>query len=98
MMAPAIHPSSKPCALPMPKRAIPMVAIVVHELPVITDTNAQIMQVEARKKIRMDNLHTIIYKGRYHPLIIHVPLKAPIINRIMIAVATPEMLLVMASS
>ena len=29
---------------------------------------------------------------------IHVPLKAPIINRIMIAVATPEMLLVMASS
>ena len=34
----------------MPKRAIPMVAIVVHELPVITDTNAQIMQVEVRKK------------------------------------------------
>lgn len=51
MMAPAIHPSENPCALPMPSRAMPMVAIVVYELPVITDTKAQIMHVEARKKL-----------------------------------------------
>lgn len=39
----------KTLCLTYAQRAIPMVAIVVHELPVITDTNAQIMQVEARK-------------------------------------------------
>ena len=51
MIAPAIHPSSYPCALPIPSRAIPMVAMVVHELPVITDTIAQITQVETKKKV-----------------------------------------------
>ena len=51
MIAPAIHPSSKPCAFPIPINAIPMVAIVVHELPVITEINAQMMQVDARKKL-----------------------------------------------
>ena len=50
MMAPAIQPSLKPCALPMPIKAIPIVAIVVHELPVITEISAQMMQVDARKK------------------------------------------------
>ena len=49
-MAPAIQPSSNPCAFPIPKRAMPMVAIVVHELHVMIDTNAQMMQVEVRKK------------------------------------------------
>ena len=34
-MAPAIHPSSTPNALPIPNNAIPIVAMVVHELPVI---------------------------------------------------------------
>lgn len=48
-MAPAIQPSSNPCALPMPIRAMPMVAIVVHELPVMTDTTAQIAQHDTRK-------------------------------------------------
>ena len=51
IMAPAIQPSSKPCAFPIPIRAIPMVAMVVHELPVITEINAQMMQVDARKKL-----------------------------------------------
>ncbi len=51
MMAPAIHPSAKPCALPMPMSAMPMVAMVVHELPVMTDTSAQMMHVEAKKKL-----------------------------------------------
>jgi len=50
IMAPAIQPSLNPCALPIPIRAIPIVAIVVHELPVITEINAQMMQVDARKK------------------------------------------------
>ena len=50
-MAPAIHPSLNPCALPIPIKAIPIVAIVVHELPVITETKAQIIHVEARKKL-----------------------------------------------
>ena len=50
MMAPAMMPSSNPCALPIPIRAIPIVAMVVHELPVITDTSMHIMHDEARKK------------------------------------------------
>ena len=48
IMAPAIIPSEKPSALPMPIRATPMVAIVVHELPVIRDTMAQMMQAVIR--------------------------------------------------
>ena len=49
MMAPATHPSEKPIAWPMPMSATPMVAIVVHELPVISDTPAQ-MRHEATRK------------------------------------------------
>ena len=42
--------SPKPCAFPIPISAMPIVAMVVHELPVMTDTTAQIMQVDTRKK------------------------------------------------
>lgn len=48
-MAPAIHPSSNPCARPMPMRAMPMVAMVVHELPVMTLTMALMMQEDTKK-------------------------------------------------
>ena len=48
-MAPAVHPSLKPSALPIPIKATPMVATVVHELPVITDTRALIRQLVMRK-------------------------------------------------
>lgn len=48
IMAPAIQPSSNPWARPMPMRAMPMVAMVVHELPVMTLTMADMMQVEAK--------------------------------------------------
>ena len=41
-------PSLKPWAFPMPIRATPMVAMVVQELPVITDTNAQMTQAVRR--------------------------------------------------
>ena len=57
MIAPATHPVAKPCASPIPIKAIPIVAMVVHELPVITDTTAQITQQEARKKLGWINLH-----------------------------------------
>lgn len=49
IIAPAIHPSLNPCALPIPISAIPIVAIVVHELPVMTEISAQMIQVDARK-------------------------------------------------
>ena len=48
MIAPAITPSLNPSAFPMPSRATPMVAIVVQELPIISDTNAQITQAVTR--------------------------------------------------
>ena len=48
-MAPATSPSLNPCARPMPMRAMPMVAMVVQDEPVITLTSAQITQDEARK-------------------------------------------------
>ena len=50
MIAPAIHPVEKPCASPMPTKAMPMVAIVVHELPVITDAMLQSTQQATKKK------------------------------------------------
>ena len=51
IMAPAIHPEENPCASPIPIKAIPIVAIVVHELPVITETMQQIKQVDTKKKL-----------------------------------------------
>ena len=52
---PAIIPSENPIDFPIPKRAIPIVAIVDHELPEAMDTIAQIMQ-EANKKISGFNI------------------------------------------
>ena len=49
MMAPATQPSGNPIARPMPISATPMVAMVVHELPVISDTPAQMTEVATRK-------------------------------------------------
>ena len=49
MMAPAIQPGSYPCAVPMPTRATPTVAMVVQELPVITAIRAEMAQVAKRK-------------------------------------------------
>lgn len=47
-MAPAVQPGSKPWAVPIPMRATPIVAIVVHELPVMTDIRALIAHAAAR--------------------------------------------------
>ncbi|OPZ56577.1 MAG: hypothetical protein BWY89_01060 [Bacteroidetes bacterium ADurb.BinA012] len=41
MIAPAIIASLNPRAFPIPSSATPMVATVDHELPVLTDTRAQ---------------------------------------------------------
>ena len=49
MMAPATIPSENPSALPMPISATPIVAMVVQELPTITDTSAQMAQADSRK-------------------------------------------------
>ena len=50
-MAPAIMPSLKPCALPIPINATPIVAMVVHELPIITEMKAQIIHAVTRKTL-----------------------------------------------
>ena len=42
MMAPAIHPSLSPEAVPMPTRATPTVPTVPHELPVASESKPQI--------------------------------------------------------
>ena len=52
MIEPAIHPSSKPCALPIPINATPMVATVVHEEPIIKLTNAHNKLLLTKKEIR----------------------------------------------
>lgn len=98
MIAPAIQPSSNPCALPILINAIPIVAIVVHELPVMTEISTQIMQVDARKKTWVDNLHSIIKQRRHYTA--NHPDTAERTNnqRIMIAVVTPATLFVIASS
>ena len=43
IIAPAIQPSSKPKARPIPISATPIVAIVVHDEPVKSDMTAQMM-------------------------------------------------------
>lgn len=43
-----------------------MVAMVVHELPVMTLTMADMMQVEAKKYIGVYNLYAIIDERRHH--------------------------------
>ena len=49
IIAPAVQPADYPCAVPMPRSAIPTVATVVHELPVMSDTNAHIRHAINRK-------------------------------------------------
>ena len=48
-MAPAVQAGDISSALPIPINATPIVATVVQELPVITDTMAQMIQVVIRK-------------------------------------------------
>ena len=50
IIAPAINPIGKPRAFPIPNNAIPIVAIVLHELPVAKDTIAEIIAVANKKK------------------------------------------------
>ena len=48
MMAPAVQPILYPWAVPIPISAMPMVAMVVHELPVTSDTRALMRQAMKR--------------------------------------------------
>ncbi len=48
MMAPAIQPGEKPSRVPIPMKATPMVAMVVQELPVSIDMNAQTQHAVSR--------------------------------------------------
>ena len=50
IIAPPINPGGSPKALPVPKSAMPTVAIVLHELPVANETIAVIIAV-ANKNI-----------------------------------------------
>ena len=49
IIAPAMTPSLNPSAFPIPSKATPIVAIVVHELPIIKETKAQMTQAVRRK-------------------------------------------------
>ena len=48
-MDPAVHASLAPKACPMPSKATPMVAIVVHDEPDSSDTSAQMTHDDTRK-------------------------------------------------
>lgn len=50
IMAPAVNASGTLSALPMPSKAMPIVAIVVHDVPVMSDTKAEMMQAHGRKR------------------------------------------------
>ena len=50
MIAPALHGAGTPSAVPIPKSATPIVATVVHDVPVSRDTMAQMMQAHTRKR------------------------------------------------
>jgi hypothetical protein len=49
MTAPAASPRLSPWAVAIPIRATPTVPAVVHELPVASDTNAQMTHAAAKK-------------------------------------------------
>ena len=51
IIAPAVYGDGMPSASPMPSSAMPMVAIVVHYVPVITDISDEIIQAHGRKNI-----------------------------------------------
>ena len=51
IIAPAVHATEMPSASPIPISATPMVAMVVHELPVMTETRAQMRHVMKRKNL-----------------------------------------------
>jgi hypothetical protein len=48
IMAPALRAEGTPSASPIPSRAIPIVAIVVHEVPVITDMREEMIQAHGK--------------------------------------------------
>ena len=54
IMAPAIIPSSKPRALPIPSKATPTVATVVQLLPVAVDTIPLIKQAANKKMVGLN--------------------------------------------
>lgn len=49
IIAPATHPGWKPITEPMPMNATPIVAIVLHELPVRTETTAHTPHATTKK-------------------------------------------------
>jgi hypothetical protein len=49
IMAPAHRAGGIPKAPPIPRRAIPIVAMVVHEVPVITEMRDEMIQAQGRK-------------------------------------------------
>ena len=48
-MAPAHRAGGMPRAFPIPNKAIPIVAMVVHEVPVITEISDEMIQAQGRK-------------------------------------------------
>ena len=97
-MAPAMSPSLNPSAFPMPIRATPIVAMVVQELPIISETRAQMMQAAARKIFGwMTRMPQQMSVGTT-PLIVQVPDTAPIRKRMRMALPTSAMCPLMASS
>lgn len=98
IMAPAVHPSSKPLARPTPISAMPIVATVVHDDPVTMDIRAQSIHVVGRNIIGDIMCNPSFIRYGTIPLIIHVPLSEPISMSITMAVETLEILFDIASS
>ena len=82
----------EPLGNPMPINATPMVAMVVHELPVM-DRYQRAYHARRRKKHRrINDFQAVTNQGGTMPLTIHVPAYRAIRNRIRIADPTARML------
>ena len=66
MIAPALISVGIPIALPMVIKATPMVATVVHELPIAEAIIAHTTQLANKKNTRVNNLNSIIYHCWYN--------------------------------
>ena len=68
MMAPAVQPTLKPNACPMPMSAIPMVATVVQDDPTMRLTTAQMTQADTRNNETKHFVAAIISTDNRKPL------------------------------
>ena len=72
--------------IPIPKRAIPIVEIVVNPLPIEAPTKAHTRKTEGTKNLTLINLKPTTINAGIIPALIHTAIKIPISIKIKIGI------------